>query len=215
MRNWGSELGQIPVSYPVRVNLAGYESDTHRLQKAGWALSVRNVEDRGHGFGSIELAMQHRALRLHAITHPLSLRDLFFARPDASTVLAFFSAAQFNVAAIAPEIQMQIMTTPSASAFTAIDATPQWGRAERVDLSKLGMFRTLAVSEELDFYVPEKSVAELLEIIRQKQEPIQAEIREKHRRSAMRDAVRGNLDGFEPPREIRGQIISIDSRFAA
>lgn len=216
-RNLHSEIERIPISYPVKVFFAGFESDTFRLQRAGWQLSMENTIEMCRDGHTVRLAMKHEQARLYALTNRVPLGSRYLAAVtfgETQAVRQFIESVQFDVICVAPAIQFQVIPEMGPMSFQAIDATPQFMDRKTVDLETIGMFKPLALSEDVELYVPEKSVPELLELIRQKQEPIQKELREKKRKAAMREDVRAQMlgddfSGYKPQRDIRAQILSI------
>lgn len=191
------------------VYFAGFESDTFRLQKNGWQLSVEQMYDRC----AIRLAMKHEGARIFAITHTIDMYQYMqtnFTRGKLAGLSMADPPMIFNVAAIGNDIRFQIMPTGPVS-FKAFDATPQYTEAPLVNFEDAVPFRPLN-NEAPEIILADKNVAELMEMALRMQDPKQREIREKRRKEAWRTGEGEVMrPGYNPSKDIMAQIISISA----
>lgn len=195
----------------VKISFAGFESNTARLQDAGWALSARQSHSL-HNYGyEIQLIMSHGDNGLTMMTN-LEVFDVHrfigqFRREELEMYL--------SIAAISINQRNYIMPNPKAMSFTmkmgdfsAIDAMPSYERIDlsEIDFRKFGVFRK--INDAANIYLPEKTVDELLKEILGKQDPKQAEIRQRKRREAF---INDNFVEVEknPNNHIRAQLIAV------
>lgn len=221
MLNWGNENLLFLQSAPVKVRFAGWESTTHQLQAAGWQLAIRREFDLSMRPDlSIQLALKHEQARLFALARPLTMdiseihEHLSMGREQG--FINFMKDKYFEVFCVAPDIvERQIVPTHNymPSSFMPIDASPQYTDLKTKDFSleDLAIFRPLNPDSEI--VVHPSMIPELLGKIRNAQAPKQKEIREKKRKEEMRKAVReklnGEMDGYEPAKDIKATIVAV------
>jgi hypothetical protein len=159
------------MSRPVRMFWAGWETDTHKLQKAGWALSAEQDPFRG----SLRLAMRHVEHGWRGLTetrdwrHATEYDPAVYHNPDRWPWLRADLAHQFSI----------VQTYPLASRFrpevefAPIDATPQARKSEPKTFDEYCHFARLDRQHRI--ILPEESVPKLLERILELQQPARAE----------------------------------------
>jgi len=155
------------LSLPHRIWFAGWHSTLPALQQAGWELSA----EQDFNWLSVRIAMRHRDFGLHAVTEKVDCR--FFDRHE------YGRTFDFRVVFMANDLKIQIMND-NFSAFSPIDAMPQFLNTEIKSIEDFGIFATpLARTEEI--IVEPETVMSMLEKIKSMQSPEQAAIRERNR----------------------------------
>lgn len=180
------------LSRPITVRWAGWETNTYRLQQAGWELSAE------HDFTSmhIRLAMRHTPCQCVAITAPLAV-DFYDAAygmhaPPPATVQYFACRATVQ------------FYEQSVSSFKPIDAAPQFVSSTMRSIEDLKWFATPLVRTE-EIIVEPETVAELLEKIRKMQAPEQAAIRARER---LRNLEGVEIGAVRQQQQFHAQILS-------
>ncbi len=212
MTSMRSSVSDIPMSYPFKVCFAGFESDTLRLHRAGWKISAEQNLSLRNGMPTVRLAFRHDGLRLTALTDEVVLdRKLYgLIHNEREKLWGFYGEIVFNVRYVAPEIHIQThgMMRDMEFSWKAVDPVPQM-QTYRHNLNDIAMFKTIDVGDGVELYVEEKSVGELLDLIRTKQSVTQKELREKHRKAQERERVQAQLDEFQPARNIKASILTL------
>ena len=156
------------LSQPCPVYFAGFASDTYRLQKAGWQLSVEQDIMRG----TIRLAMRFEPARLYMLADTQDY-DYWSARAGHGR------PPSFAIRHCASNITVQLME--SVFDFKPIDATPTFAKVERTGIEDLGIFATPLVRTE-EILIEPQSVEECLSLIRKMQAPELQAVRERNAR---------------------------------
>jgi hypothetical protein len=192
------------LSRPAQVHWAGFESDTYRLQQAGWELAVEEEIE----YDRIRLMMRHRDMRLYALT---DAADYYYRRDETP---GREPPLRFNVCMAAPSIQVQRMNVAGPMAFEnfrQIDAKPQMIESEIKSIEDFRIFATPLVRTE-EIIVAPQTVSEMLQKILEMQLPEQERIRQRERLAESREAY---LVGSGPRQRFHAQILSIDDYRAA
>jgi hypothetical protein len=197
-------------SIPVPIRFAGWESDTYRLQKAGWQIAANDVFTPWTASSSVQLILRHEASKIHAMTAPLELRphiysmDRYF-RDDPSTT--HMMLAGFDIIAMGSQVQVHVIHRPEFSFkdFHPVDCEPRTLHEERVDIANLKIFRPIS-SDAPEIIIPTQSVAEMMDMVLKLQDPVQKEIRDRRRA----EKLRGNWQekGYDAHADIRCQILA-------
>lgn len=206
-----NSVSDLPMSYPFKVLFAGFESDTLKLHKAGWKISAEQFLSFSHHHPMVRLAFRHEGCRLTALTDDVILDRSYFGivANEREKLWSFYGGIYFNVRYVAPEIHMVSHAGPIQSNWQAVDPIPQIMQTHSTNLNDIAMFKTIAVADGVELYVPEKDVSELLEMIVKKQAVTQRELREKHRKQQAREDVQVQLDQYQPARNIKAQILTL------
>ena len=181
-------------SKPIKLNFAGWESDTWTLQQHGWQLSV----SQDHMYRGIQIGMQHPEYRMRGISRlieaPLYMHEMH--DPYTSMYSSYTVPAQLG----SDFISHTASIAPFAS-YQPIDAEPQFmERTER--MSEMMPFApNLARTQEI--IIPEHSVEDMLNMILEKQAP--------NREELIRRRVReqGQMVDFNARTQVHAQIISV------
>jgi hypothetical protein len=181
------------LSEPVRLHWAGWESDTRRLQQAGWAISA----EQDIPGATMRLAMRHEGCHIQGLTDRVPWSYMqetdFRVRPPLVLPVRFM-ASRFHV---------ELIETPSICSFRPIDAQPQFTRSEIRSLDDLAHFAVpLARTQEI--VLPEESVPELLERILKLQQPARTD---RIRRQLREEAEVMRVDAI-PQQRFHAQILS-------
>lgn len=188
------------LSTPIRVVMLGFESDTLKLQHAGWELSVH--ED--FHYHAICLAMRHRTLRLYGISRRVNLEHYYDFQQRADMIRHLV----FDIQGVAPEIRTIEAPKVDFAQFKPIDAVPMWTEQEIKCISDFNIFRTIEASKEI--IVEPQTVSEMLNEILKSQAPKQKELREELRKKRRRESVEFlPLESVKPAEELHAQIISL------
>jgi len=184
------------LSYPMKVHWAGWESDTYRLQQAGWSISANQDVCRMQ----IRLAIRHDAAQMRGLSAGVDYDYYAMNKVDYRTMMPVIP---FNV--MGRDVRVTEFGDPAAwGAYQPIDAMPQFVERRVSRLDDLVHFApSLARTQQI--ILPEDSVPELLERIRKLQEPARIE-----RLKASLDADRdGILIAAHPRQKFHAQILSI------
>lgn len=218
-------------SLPIRVEFAGFESDTRRLAAAGWDLSMRQmVHARADYNPSLQLAMRLEtgSNALFAISRPL---DLDYSRLRGVAHLSRVAAtpggdrntmcysAEMEITRVMAELGFQIQCVANSirfavmpqrhfgvgsfsSSFEPIDAMPQVVE-ERIEDFK---FFKVAKPTVKDLIVNPEDVPELLDAVLRAQKPLMDKIRSKER---TRENMKWMENGFEvrAAKEVAAQLV--------
>lgn len=182
--------GHRVLSEPVRVMWAGFETDTLRLQRAGWSLSAEQDVCRG----AMRLAMRHEQAQAFAISDPMDwhYREAGWHR----TVCVHMRMAH--------RIEFREMGRVDWN-FQPIDAQPTFIPDFRFrQLEDFAHFAPSLVRTK-EIIIPEETVPDLLERILALQEPGRQEALKRQlqadRAGMTRDAI--------PRQKFHAQILSI------
>jgi hypothetical protein len=188
-------LGRI-LSRPVRLNWAGWETDTFRLQQAGWSLSA----DQDLYRNTMRIAFRHQGLETTALTE-VSCWDFERSHYDP----AYLAGVTLPVKVMSRQVNIHMHGEVDWSGFKPVDAQPSWTshRVERLE-DLVHFAPSLARTKQI--ILPEESVSDLLDRIVKMQEPG----REEHFKRLAREANEpGRAVSFQPISKVHAQIISL------
>jgi hypothetical protein len=200
-------------SLPVRVDFAGFQSDTLTLGRAGWDLSIKQDFDLGL-YREIQLAMRHgtRETALYCLSHPVREVEVYQYLQDPRGYHKFFKDIGFTIAYAANDIHFQMPIRSAASfrsAFRAFDPRPQEREEmENVSIKDFSFFKT-AQEEPKELIVDPQTVSELLDKIIKTQGPEMAEIRA--RENKRRNSTSNAFGTVKPAHNVMAQIITLAS----
>lgn len=185
-----SELDARVLSRPLKVEWAGWETNTYRLQQAGWKLSAEQDVYQNR----LRLAMQHERMNLYAMSR---MTDFEFER---------FARSRFDEL---PMIVMQAMGREVFIqehgridwGFNAIDAKPCLADRKITRIEDLAHFAAPLVRCN-EVIIPEESVPKLMERILELQQPARTDRIKEQMRSP---------EGYstQPQQKFQAQIISL------
>jgi hypothetical protein len=158
---------------PVKIRMLGWESDTHKLQRAGWQISVEELRMEASYRDTIRVALKHPVAKVYCITNHV---DIDFASAHLESFIVL------DVVQLACDIQVKVIPD-DFSHFRPVDAEPVYVDAEYRNIESFKIFKPLAKEKEI--IIPQESVGDLLQKIQLLQEPYQEEMREA-KRAAMR-----------------------------
>lgn len=182
----------------MKVYWAGWQSDTHRLQREGWQLSA----DQDIRMQAIRIAMKHEGLRCVAVSQMLEdFRYEGYARDYSASempplVIQFFAC------------RLEVVQMPRLECmnFSAIDAAPQFLSKRTIHSYEDLKWFAAPLVETKELIVDPAKIGDILAQIAQAQVPEQEAIRK-------RAALRANREGMElsasPRREFHAQVLSI------
>lgn len=178
------------LSQPVPVRWAGFESDTHKLQQAGWQLSA----EQDISYDSIRIAMYHEALRLRAISN---ISDFHYR--EAMHDPRYARSVILPIQHMANDMRVQIID--DLTGFRAIDAQPMVAKTEIRSLEDFNIFAT-PMARTNEIIVDPDSVADMMGRILELQDPA----RQEHYKRTLREQ-QGNARQVE--QKFHAQIISL------
>lgn len=186
----GSPRNDAFLSQPVRIYFAGFESDTWKLQEAGWSLSAeQDIMSQ-----SMRLAMRHEGLQLYGISD--HQRWDYWDRMGGRMPPLF-------VRHMAARMYVQMIESAPFS-FEPIDARPMYAPSRTSRIEDLVHFAPAMVRTK-EIILPEASVPQLMDQILKLQEPGRQE-RLKQQLAEEREGIR--LDAI-PRQKFHAQILSI------
>lgn len=188
------DMDHFLMSRPVRLNWAGWETDTYRLQQAGWQLSAHQNYHRM----TMGIALQNEREGIRGITGEIAW-DFYKYRMDRMGLPEHLPELPVRLMSHKIEV-MHTMGNPFAD-YRPIDAQPQFSQRRVSSLEDLVHFApNLARTQQI--IVPEETVDDLMARILEMQntsriERIRQEVRE------------GDRVNFENRQKFHAQIISL------
>lgn len=200
-------------SLPVPIRFAGWESDTFRLQKAGWQIAAHDVF-QFNGSNQVQLILRHEPSKMHAMTAPLSIPTSAHMQSlsrygDPYYAERFAAMAGFDVVCMGTQVIVHHYQSAPVrfQDFHAIDATPMTVdvKDESFNLADVKVFRPIS-GTAAEIIIPTHSVAEMMDMVLKLQDPVQKEIRDRRRAEKMR----GQWDqpGYDVHADIKCQILA-------
>lgn len=178
------------LSRPLRVQWAGWETDTFRLQRCGWKLSAyQDVQG-----SRIQMAFKHDGLQIEGITAALPYeyeRALDMRERD------YVNGIVLNVQRMLGEQVMVHQAGDISAMWSPIDAEPRYTQTTITRLEDLAHFAGPLIRTN-EIIVPEETVPDLLERILKLQQP--------GRIQRIREELRGE---HRPEQKFHAQIISL------
>jgi hypothetical protein len=192
------------LSRPVKVHWAGWESDTLKLQSAGWEISAR--EDIA--YQRLQLAIRHEGFRMHGLSNhtefPYMRRDVFVGVNG-----SYLDHLTLPINHMASHMMVQV-PVDSGAVFQPVDCMPIWRGPELKGLAEFAHFAGARAGQEL--IVPEEDVNDLLSRILEVQQKARTDYFMDRVKRAERGAESGlSLDAV-PERKFAAQIISLAER---
>ena len=173
--NYGRD-GMIP---PIRVRFQGWESDTYTLQQAGWRVAMEKDIQRM----MIHFIFANEDLQLAGMSEQFYLQE--FMQDPYRCVIHVNRIGKLNVV-------RHKHAEPLLSEFEEVDCTPRYSEWVERDIFETGLFPAKRAE---DVYVEQAdmSVIELLEKIKEKQQPKQDEIRQRIARGEAKQQTVGHV----------------------
>jgi hypothetical protein len=178
------------LSRPLRVEWAGWETNTYRLQQAGWRLSAEQDVFQNR----MRLAMHHERMNLYAMSRMTEFEFDRFAhdyRPEFPLIV---------MQAMGREVFIQEHGSIDWG-FNAIDAKPCFTERKITRIEDLAHFAAPLVRCN-EVIIPEESVPKLMERILELQQPARTDRIKEQMRSP---------EGYDrqPQQKFQAQIISL------
>lgn len=180
------------LSSPIRLHWAGWETDTQRLQQAGWQLSANERVE----YDEFELAFKHEQAGCYGYSQSVPFRYL-----DMHDRTAALRSLSLDVQ-LTNRLHSQLHNV-DFSHFNPIDAKAQYTEQPILNIEDYNIFApALVTTKELVF--DESSVSDLMEVILDKQDPA----RQKYYEDQVRERrTKGGV--IVPQRNFQAQIISL------
>ena len=180
------DIGPRILSRPIRLEWAGWETDTYRLQRAGWKISAMQ-DIRGRRL-QLAFAFGNGYRKFEAITEAIpfqyeEMADLHRMRgPHADRLDDIVLRVQ---QAVSDQVMIHMSGELGPAMWGPIDAEPRYTQAKITRLEDFAHFAGPLIRTN-EIIVPEESVPELLERILKLQQPgrigrIKDELRGEHR----------------------------------
>lgn len=185
-----SELNARILSRPLKVEWAGWETTTHRLQQAGWKLSAEQDVFQNR----MRLAMQHERMSLYGLSRGM---DFDYQRHAMERGYDF---PVIVMQAVGREVFIHEAGRIDWS-FNAIDAQPCFTDRKISRIEDFAHFAAPLVRCN-EVIIPEESVPDLMERILKLQQPA--------RTNRIKEQMR-NPEGYsaQPQQKFQAQIISL------
>ncbi len=188
---------------PVKIRMAGWEADTHTLQRCGWQVAVEEMRMEQYMRDSLRIALKHPKLKLYCLTNTVDV-DLMNRQVRRELM---GSEIVLDVEHIACDINVVNIPTDFAH-FRPINAEPVVEKIHTMEHRSIESFKIFKpLPEEKEIIVPKESVNELLQKIQSLQEPYQEEMREE-KRIAMRKFNR-EVNEYELSTNIVAQVATL------
>lgn len=192
------------LSLPLKLNWAGWETNTHRLQANGWSLSAEQFMDDWCGGGpSMRIAMRHEGAQIYGMSGRVPFEPAYSL--DAMRHGDYVRNMMLPVQFMASRVVINHMEAGPA-AFSPIDAMPQFrpDTFVRKSLNDFAHFATPLVRTQ-EIILPEEDVSELLERILKMQQPAKTEY--------FKQQLAADREGMDmryiPQQKFHAQILSI------
>lgn len=178
--------GRYLQSAPVKVRMAGFESNTAAMMRAGWQMSIECRQHMYMDSMDIHCAFKHDGIKQVAIG---------IMRIDREHMTSAMSCGfmempwGIEINYMAPAIKYQIIPIRGGFAeWSAVDLNPQMSVMK--DLTDFAVFKPIKVGEnDFEIYIHQKDEKEILDILLSKQDARQKEIKQNMKR---RDYIAGN-----------------------
>jgi hypothetical protein len=197
-RPWEHEQGRL-LSKPVKVHWLGWETDTYRLQQAGWELSM----DQDYCGRRMRMVCRHQSEHFIGQTNDIPME---LARGPYEDIPYHHI---WQMSHLGREIRVHERGPISAYAnFKAVDAKPQLNFERVTSLEDLVPFAGAPIVRNQALILPEATVDDLLKEILDRQEDAKM--------AYFEDLVQREGDAERAPPKFHAQIISLgDYRKAA
>lgn len=214
MQSLGEGVKSVLRSLPIKVEFAGFESNTLKLAKAGWDLSMQQEVDPRYGDYRMRLAMRFgdRNNAMYAISNSISMDwEHKRAHVDPNYFVQLVESLGFSIQVMRPEISFRhIMAERGtglsfAQSFMPIDAVPQ--REEESSIRDFKFFK-IANPSVKDLIVDPSDVPELLDAVLKAQRPLLEKIKKRERSRDNELWVREGMP-VKPMHTVQAQIISL------
>lgn len=178
------------LSRPLRIEWAGWETNTYRLQQAGWKLSA----EQDYYQNRMRLAMHHERMNLYAMSRMSEFEYELAARNRE------YELPMIVMQAMGREVFIQEHGSIDWG-FNAIDAKPCFTDRKITRIEDLAHFAAPLVRCN-EVIIPEESVPKLMERILELQQPA--------RTDRIKEQMR-NPEGYDrqPQQKFQAQIISL------
>lgn len=203
---------------PIKVEFAGFMSDTLRLARSGWDLSLRQQLNPRYGEPELQLAMRHgnHNHAIYALSHPLHCRDQLYQALQTGNERAYQSITNmvFSIMCMSNDIAIRTssMTTYGLdyrAQFNPIDAYPQEMDMKEFNLRDFKFFKT-ASPDVKDLIVSPEQVPELMDVILKVQSKTREEIRRREEsRANYKSYTNGEMFNAKPAHSVQAQIITL------
>lgn len=191
------EITQRLLSAPLKLEWAGWETDTYKLQQAGWSLNA----NQDYAERRMRIAMEHKGVQMRAITYGVDYEYMMNTYGASGMRPPVYPTLPVHM--MGRDVIIHEHGSIDWTNYKPIDATPNYVTQRISKLEDLVHFAAPLVRTK-EIIIPQESVSELLDRILQMQQPERTErIREQIRNpeGLMLDAI--------PQQRFEAQIISL------
>lgn len=169
---------------PIKVYLAGFQSDTITLQQNGWQMSVEFIQNGMIDAVQQRVAFKHEGIQQYALgIYDFNYRYIMSGRRES---LDYLSQIGIQISCVSPMIRFQVIPMRQVSSifrFDPVGGLPEW---KEIDLEDIAVFKPIKLDDTFDVVINQKDEMDLMKIILSKQDHKQAEIRQRRKREAFR-----------------------------
>ena len=187
------------LSKPMPVHWAGFESNTYRLQQAGWEFTA----DQSYERMGTRLMMRHQGFQMYGCTDHVDT-DFFASRTSDKWRGIRFPIQWMTGGRV--QVIHEVGGEGIISAMQPVDMTPTLATAQARDIEDLNLFGAPLVRTN-EVIIDPNSVPEMMDRILELQKPgAQA-----HYEERLREMKRGGsrIDGLRPRQEFHAQVLSL------
>ncbi|HHJ53755.1 MAG TPA: hypothetical protein ENJ89_11215 [Caldithrix abyssi] len=189
-----SEIQKMFMARPIEVYWAGFHASSFSLMEAGWEFGIEKQPSYASYHDELQVIMRNQKHKLQAWSN----RFLDYSRLDDYRVAGELPH-QIEIQRMAANIQMHVMGPGHPGREAVLHGFDGYSRMagmhrgldRKYEISIHELFERLSppegfskVNEESKVYVPDHTVPELMALIKEKQKPIQDEIRKRKARNA-------------------------------
>ena len=183
-------------SYPIRVRMLGMDSDTFRMQQAGWEFTV----DERIEYRAFQVIARHKDARMYAASRQIPFE--YFA--DAFHRESMLRGMTIDMCYVGSSMSVVLAMDSHVMNFKPVDMAPQmYMRQQTLNIEDLAIFAA-PLTRTQEIIVPEDSVSSLLDRILEFKQDIDPE----YARMKVREGER--IDG-RPQQKFHAQILSLVS----
>lgn len=163
---------------PCRVMFAGFESDTFSLGRNGWKIAFEEHHREYGMYSKLIMVLNHHS----GLTGWAETLERFSAHDWRISGQYDERLPIFEVKQMSNKMPARVARGLNLDALRLADTDYSMSTVEDHDLARLPLFKRTSQPEKEDLIVDPATVSELLEQIRQRQAPMQKDIRDRARR---------------------------------
>ncbi len=186
------------LSKPVPIHWAGFESNTYKLQQAGWEFSA----EQDLAFGRGRIVMRHQDFHMHGCSNFVDI-DFFGPQYGDQWNRMIFPVQWMTSGDV---LVQRIMD--DFSSFNPVDMQPQvLSHSEIENIEDMALFAGVPLARTKEIVVDPATVADMMQEILKMQSPARKEYYEEQVKLARGAGHR--VDGIRPRQDFHAQIVSL------